>query len=315
MSYPIASLLDKTNAIIVGRRIRTRQPIITRRAVDAYLQGLPIDPLGGSSLELRPHQSGERWGTEIWETRSEAGDWLATRLPARGMPRGAVILLHGWLATRLQVAFTAGLAAPLRDLGIEVWVPRLPAHCERTPQGAISGERCLSADLVTTGEAVRLAVAETKALSDWLRGRVGSVGLWGVSLGGWVAALTLTTKTAIDAAVLWTPVIDPQNTMWDSPLTAPIRDALVDAGVDRDLTDEAFRKYSPGHRRLQLRSDDVVLIGARFDNVVDPRSLFDLEHRWDVPVRWFPHGHISVTCSPRARRYARQALKSRLMAT
>ena len=175
-----------------------------------------------------------------------------------------------------------------------------------------AGERCLSADLVATGEAMRQAVMETNALANWLRRRVGVVGLWGVSLGGWIAALSLTTATTIDAAVLWTPVADPHDAMWESPLTAPIRAALVDAGVDRDLTGEAFRRYSPGHRRLRLPSEDVVLIGAQFDNVANPESLFELERRWDVPVQWFPHGHISLTCAPRARRHARRALRSRL---
>ncbi len=312
MSYPIARLLDGANALVVNRRIRSRQPTTSRRALNAYLQGLPIDPLGGTSLQLRPRRSGERWGVEIWESEDESSRWLATRLPARGAPRAAVILLHGWLATKPQVVFTAGLAAPLRRVGIEVWMPRLPDHCERTPPGAISGERCVSADLAATGESLRRAVAETGALASWLRGRVGAVGLWGVSLGGWVAALTLTTATEIDAAVLWTPIVDPHSTMWESPLMASIRTALIDAGVDRDLTGEAFRRYAPGHRRLRLRSDDVVVIGAQFDNVVDPKSLVELERQWAVPVRWFPHGHISVTCAPSARRYARRALRSRL---
>ncbi len=274
-----------------------------------------MDPLGGTSLQLRPRRSGGRWGVESWETEGEASRWVATRLPARRAPRAAVILLHGWLATKTQIAFTAGLAAPLRRAGIEVWVPRLPAHCERTPPGAISGERCLSADLATTGESLRRAVAETSALATWLRGRVGAVGLWGISLGGWVAALTLTTATEIDAAVLWTPIVDPHNTVWESPLTASIRAALIDGGLDRDLTGEAFHRYAPGHRRLHLRSDDVVVIGAQFDNVVDPKSLVDLERRWGVPIRWFPHGHISLTCAPSARRYARRALRARLALT
>jgi dienelactone hydrolase len=310
VSYPIARLLDGVNALVVERRIRHRQSATSSRALQQYLQVLPTDPLGPSSLELRPRRFNGRWGAESWKT--DADGWVATRLPARGTPRGAVILLHGWLATRPQVAFTAGLAAPLRRLGIEVWVPRLPAHCERAPPGTISGERCLSADLVATGESLRQAVAETRALAVWLRGRVGAVGLWGVSLGGWVAALTLTTPTAIDAAVLWTPVVDPHDTMWESPLTSPIRGALLDAGVDRDLTAEVFRRYAPGHRRLQLKSDNVILIGAKYDNVVSSASLLELERRWGVSVRWFPHGHISVTCAPRPRRHARQALLSTL---
>ncbi len=261
---------------------------------------------------MLPRHAGGRRGVEQWRADSQTDEWLATRLPAYGTPRGALILLHGWLATRPQIAFTAGLATPLRRSGIEVWVPRLPAHCERTPPGAISGERCLSADLAGTGEAVCRAVAETRALAAWLHGRVGPVGVWGVSLGGWVAALALTTASAIDAAVLWTPVVDPHDTMWESPLTAPIRTALVAAGLDRDLTHDAFRRYAPGRRRLHLPPAAVALIGARFDNVVAPASLVDLQRRWGVPVQWFPHGHISVTCAPSARRHARQALLARM---
>ncbi len=312
MSYPIAKLLDGANALVVARRIRGRQPAISRQSLDAYLQGLPVDPLAGPPLQMRPRHTGGRKGVEQWRADGQADEWLATRLPAHGTPRGALILLHGWLATRPQIAFTAGLATPLRRAGIEIWVPRLPAHCERTPPGAISGERCLSADLAGTGEAVCRAVAETRALAAWLHGRNGPVGVWGVSLGGWVAALALTTATAIDAAVLWTPVVDPHNTMWESPLTAPIRTALAAGGLDRDLTNDAFGRYAPGRRRLHLPAAAVALIGARFDNVVAPASLVDLQRRWGVPVQWFPHGHISVTCAPSARRHARQALLARM---
>ncbi len=313
MSYFEARVLDRLNGGVVRLRVGARQPVPDPARLDRYVSSLPDDPFEPAVVEgLEP--AAESTG-RVQQWRARDSDWVATRIVPRhgGPPRAALVFLHGWLATPGHVHLMRLASTPLLSAGIEIWIPRLPAHIERTPSGAVSGERCLSADLVATGEALRLAVAETRALGRWLRRQGRSrIGLWGISLGGWVAALTASSAGPWDAAALWTPVADPVPTLWTSPLADPIRKALQQGGVERRAAERMFAPFAPVGRKLRSPSDAVLMLGARYDNVVPPASLEALSEQWGSPCDWFEHGHISILWSRRAKRTCRSFLRDRL---
>jgi pimeloyl-ACP methyl ester carboxylesterase len=216
---------------------------------------------------------------------------------AHGMP--AVILLHGWLIDRPQLLVYRRWARRLADHGIAVWMPRLPYHMERSEPGEVSGQRCLSPDLHDSVDAVRQAVAEARLLARWLR-RNGapSVGIWGMSLGAWVAALAATLDGDWDAVALWAPVAAPADVLFESGLVELLRDAVVAGGLSRgDFEDDVVAAMTPSLRDNRVARARVLMVAGIWDQVIAPRSINRIARRWHVDVRWVPHGHISLMAS------------------
>jgi dienelactone hydrolase len=210
-----------------------------------------------------------------------------------------LILLHGWLLDRPQLIVYRHWARRVAAQGIDVWMPRLPHHMERCEAGEVSGQRCLSPDLRTSLDAVRQAVAETRLLQRALRRRgAPAVGVWGMSLGGWVAALTTTLDAEWDAVALWAPVAAPAEVLFESGLVDLLRTAFVEGGLSREDFDGAeMASMTPELCRGRIPRERVLLVAGAYDQVVSPCSIARIARRWSIDVRWVPHGHISLMAS------------------
>lgn len=290
-----ARFLDRLNVRVVGWRLAQDpgRTVASRTARQADMRGL--------RRVRRERCAGV--DAEVWS--AGAGDWVATRLLPRRLQGAApaLVLLHGWLATPLHIDYLAWRMRPLLAAGIEVWLPRLPAHIERTPRGAVSGSRCLLPDALASAAAVRAAAAETNALGSWLSRRHPRVALWGISLGGWVAGVAVSGSGEWCGLVLWSPVVDPVSTMMSSPLAA-----AAGAGAASTLTDsvlERVRDVVPLDLMPAAPDLAVLLLSGSYDDVALPGAVTELARRWRATLRLYPHGHISMMMSPGAWSQAR----------
>lgn len=297
----IAKSLDRLNVTAVAWRLRQDSGFVS-----------PTGPDAGRSDEVTspaepPRPLRRRGGEEIWG--AAGSNWLAGRVPSRsvGSADRAVIFLHGWLATRVQLGYYRWLARPLTRTG-EVWFPRLPAHVERTPRGAVSGSRSLTADTQHTARVIRQAVAETRWLAGWLRETGRPVSLWGISLGGWVAALAAA-EPICDRLVLWEPVVDPVETVSWSPLGRVVAERAAAEADDRELA-ATLGDLAPRGRELALSGDRILVVGGVHDNVVRHATLAATARAWGAHMESLEHGHISLLLSPRARRLTIASLDS-----
>ena len=318
-----ASLIDRVNEWLVALRVWKRQPDVDVARMYAWAEN-PPQPMHPDPEDhtLRPWCVGASGSRELWRADAvrlsgdinDAAPWVATRIaPNSGPARAAVIFLHGWLANSMHLRFYQRLVSPLIRQDLEVWLPRLPQHMERTGPESWSGVSAISADLVETAQTLRRAVAEARSLASWLRMRgVRHVGLWGVSLGGWVAAIAATVDPGWDAIVLWEPVVDPVATLWRSRLMAPLREPLRRAGVHPEDDRIALDFLVPGDAALLVQRSSVLIIAGHYDDVVPPESVTRLAESWGVGVSWFPRGHINLMSSQQARSMTVNFLSCRL---
>lgn len=295
----VARGLDRLNVALVSWRLAQDSTCGPRAAAAGAPARRTPAPIGAS-----PRLVGRRRGKELWGR--EGSDWLASRLPcATEASSRAVIVLHGWLATPVQLAYYGWLARPLTR-SADVWLPRLPAHVERTPPGAVSGSRCLSPDPACTARALSAAVAETRWLARWLQDSGKEVSIWGVSLGGWVAALAAR-EPVCERLVLWAPVVDPVETLEWSPLGRILAERSTLHERDASL-ETTLHELAAGRHDLALPGSRVLVVGGRHDNVVRRESLVAAARRWSARVELLDHGHISLLLSRRARQATLEAL-------
>ena len=204
----------------------------------------------------------------------------------------SVILLHGWnaeLQYRWQLPFWSQLLA---RAGVNALRFELPYHSSRRPKPPAI-RNFLSGNLLHVMQATHQALADVRALAEWLRAQGSpAIGLWGVSLGGWLAGLAAARQPGIDLAVLLTPVVRMDRALRELSFCDSIRDHIK---VDH----EDFRLLNLVAHAPALASENMLVVAAQLDLFAPTDTIDELEHAWRPEMWRLPHGHISIVMSRR----------------
>jgi alpha-beta hydrolase superfamily lysophospholipase len=121
----------------------------------------------------------------------------------------AVLLLHGWNAELQYRWLFPMLAQRLNNAGINAVMFELPYHGSRRPDGAERDSKfsCPAICFMWCKPLTR-RLRMRRALRRWLRAEgCPVIGVWGISLGGWLAGLLTAHDPSITFAVLMTPIV------------------------------------------------------------------------------------------------------------
>ena len=234
-----------------------------------------------NSFEFPSSVHREFIATNIVRGRCEftEGDWR--RYPS-------VIMLHGWNASlqyQWQFPFWSQLVA---RAGVNAFRFELPHHMSRTPTEPGAIRNFLSGNLLHVMQATHQSLADIRALALWLREQGSpSVGLWGVSLGAWLAGLAAAHQPEIDFAALLTPVVRMDRALRDLPFCDSIRDEL------RGL-DEEFRLLNLVTHAPRLSPDRMLVVAPELDQFAPRETIDEFVEAWRPEVWRFQHGHLSV---------------------
>src|SRR5262249_25395043 len=114
-----------------------------------------------------------------------------------------VILVHGWNAEYSYRLQFPRLAKKLCKLGVNTAMLELPFHLQRRPHRDDAVCDFISGDVGAMLQATQQSLSDIRALGRWLREQGNpSVGLWGFSLGAWLAGLLICTSEQFDFAAL-----------------------------------------------------------------------------------------------------------------
>jgi dienelactone hydrolase len=207
--------------------------------------------------------------------------------------RPAVLLLHGWNdIINHRVRFPL-MARQINRHGFNAATLVAPFHFQRRPRQLGAWSNFLCPDILRTVEAIRQTIAETRAFAKWLRLEgCPAVGLMGVSLGGWLAGLTISRDATFSCAALLVPV-------------ARLDRLVAEAAFCRCLR-PAFEGHPSGASKLNLKqhrpaisTENILLIEALHDLFVPVETMEELWNAWDQPEIWrLRCGHISVLAAP-----------------
>lgn len=194
-------------------------------------------------------------------------------------PRPAAIMLHGYSMGRLSVEARIFRVQRLFDAGMDVIVPILPFHGDRSVGGML--HRFPSLDQAHAIDAAAQSIRDLSQLVAWLRRRGHpSVGVAGVSLGGYVAALAGTVIP--DLAFL--SAITPLGDVVTSGDHGPVATRRLPA---------ALAAVTPLNRAPRIAPERTLWIGAAHDGVTpNAEHVAPLARHFGAAVTEVPGSHL-----------------------
>jgi len=222
--------------------------------------------------------------------------------------RPAVIMLHGWGGGFFAVDATLLRASWLYARGLDVVLLQAPFHASRAAVARLLPPMFPSyARPIRTTEAFAQSIADARTLAGLLR-RDGApaVGAFGLSLGGFTAALLATAEPDLDFLVAAIPFATLPDLAWsaDEPTAPPAARAL---GVPRETFAGAFAAVDPLSRPPAMPASRVAVVYGLHDRVTPPAHAERLH-------RHFPGSRLVPFPGSHLLQWGRQAMFSTLVA-
>jgi pimeloyl-ACP methyl ester carboxylesterase len=211
-------------------------------------------------------------------------------------PRGTVVALHGFTMGYPRMDAFALFAASLFAAGFDVALVTLPFHGARTPtQARFSGEHFAIPDVARFNEAVRQAVYELRVLIGWLRDFIDApLGLLGLSLGGYLAALMAGLNDDLDFVVPMVPPVCIGDLAWRFFTQSRKHPQGATAAFSREELRASYRVHSPLTYPLQIDKRRVLIVAGRGDQIVPAQHPHTLWQHWGEPaIHWFSGSHLA----------------------
>jgi len=263
--------------------------------------------------EYAPHP-GEPGG-EAWMAREENRMCHAYVLEHPGGPRPWLVCVHGFGMGTPLINFN-GFAAKRfhEELGLNLIFPCLPLHGPRG-SGRLSGVELIDTDFVNLVHAFAHAVWDLRRTLSWVRKRQAkAVGLYGISLGGYLSALTSGLDSELDCVIASIPMVDLTSAAQDNEPWI-FRTYEREFEIDWDTFRAITRVVSPLSFVPQVPRERRFICAGTADRVVRPNHARALWRHWERPqIHWFPSGHVLGMMHPSVPDFVERCVHSAGMA-
>ena len=242
---------------------------------------------------------------------SYRGNWTAHAWLLRhpGPPRPWLVCIPGYRMGRPVVDFAGFRARWLhRQLGLNLAFPVLPLHGPRRI-GRRDGDGFFTGDFVDTLHAQAQAVWEVRRLIGWLRSHgAPEVGTYGISLGGYTAALHACFDANLDCVIAGVPASDMERLLRSHTPAFAVR-AAARAGFSFDDVGRMLRVVSPLALPPRVPHGRRFVYAGLVDRLAPPDHALALWNHWGRPrVVWYHGSHISFLWGPEVENLLRTAL-------
>ncbi len=199
-------------------------------------------------------------------------------------------------------------------LGLNLVIPVLPLHGARKV-GRRSGDGFLSGDILDSTHAAAQAIWDIRRVLSWVRAQSESrVGVFGLSLGGYNAALLSTLDDELACVIAGVPLVDMPAAMIQHGLLAAIGDRESE-NLDPERMGEIMSVVSPLALEPLLPIDRRYLFAAVADRLVPPEQAARLWEHWDRPrIEWYQGAHVTFRAHSSVRLLVEEGLRSGALA-
>lgn len=260
-----------------------------------------------SGFRVRSEEPGAaRWNS--FRQNRTASAWIMEHDDG---PRPWMLCVHGF-GTGAPFADLITFRAPhvFHDLGWNVAAIVLPVHGSRRPS-AIGGAHFLGFDMMNSVHALSQAVWDIRRLAGWIRSRSPSaLVIHGVSLGGYVTALTTCLEGDFDAVIPGIPVTDiPALFAHQSP--QHVRDRSIEHEILEGNAEIVHRVVSPLAMSGLVDPQRRFIFAGLGDRMAIPTQAHDLWEHWGrPPICWFPGNHAGYLWSSKVGEFMDETLMS-----
>lgn len=241
-----------------------------------------------SGFEPHPGEPGRR----RWLAR-EANRTMHAYVLRHPEPRPWLVCVHGFAMGSPLVSLRGFQAERLhRELGVNVILPCLPLHGPRS-SGRVSGSELLTPDYLQLIHLFAQAVWDLRRVLGWVRGQGGErIGLYGLSLGAYNAALVASLEPDLACIIAGVPAVDFANVARDNEPWV-LRRYDDDFQIDWQLVREATYPVSPLSFAPRLPRERRFIFAGLADRVARPDQARALWRHWERPsIHWFSGGHV-----------------------
>ncbi len=259
-----------------------------------------------SGYAPHPEEPGaERWASytrnhtaHAWMIRGSSPErpWLiGLHGYAMGFPTGD---LHALQARRLAATFDLNLLFPV-----------LPLHGPRRAS-RMSGAEMMSAELATFPLGMAQAMWDVRGVIAWARAQGASrVGVHGISLGAYTAALLALLEPDLDLLIAGVPLIDTID-LYVHHAPAAVRTFAESTGLLGDEAREALRVVAPTCEPMLIPRERVHIYAGVVDRMSTPAQAERLWEHWARPgITWYEGGHLGFLWSDAVRAAFDDALR------
>jgi len=249
-------------------------------------------------------------GRDRWLAQAPNTNVHAWMLEHRGEPRPWLVCLHGFGMGQPGVDLRAFRALQLHRLGLNLLLPVLPLHGPRAVSD-IRGDGFMSVDLVDSVHGLAQAAWDARRAMGWLRGVHGAqeIGVYGLSLGGYVAALVAALEPDLACVIAGIPCTDfPSLYRRHSP--AHVRRAAEAHGAMGAMANEVHRVVSPLALPPLVDHDRRFIFGGIGDRMSTFHQARRLWEHWERPTLGaYNGGHVGFFLSGEAKTFVTDALR------
>ena len=221
--------------------------------------------------------------------------------------RPFVTLVHGWNAELHYLYILPRVARALNQAGMNAALIELPYHLHRRPLEKNGMRDFIADNLVGMLFATRQAISDIHTLNLWAQ-RQGCprVGVWGFSLGAWLAGLYICETELASAAVLTTPVANLERAVEELSFCHPIRAGMEGCKIELSALNLSYR-------RPRVAAENIQVVESLYDLFVPSKTYSELANAWGLSG-WEKEtqGHISILISRGAMLRSIRWLENRL---
>jgi pimeloyl-ACP methyl ester carboxylesterase len=288
-----------------SRYHRTPPPLEAPTVRRSWALGLAYERLSWPS-GYEPHE-GEP-GARRWLARRAnrtAHAWLV-----RGRPGAPwLVCVHGFGTGYPTADFVAFKARRLLERhGLTLLFPVLPLHGPRRAS-RLGGIELVSHHVQEFVFGMAQAAWDIRRLLGWARSQgARRIGVYGMSLGAYVAALLAALEDGLDLVVAGAPVSDMPALLEHHSPASVLRRARA-AGIDPEAVRRLHRVVSPLARPPLLSPERLAIYAGTGDRMAPPEQARLLWQRWGEPsILWYEGSHLALLWSAAVRAFLDQAL-------
>lgn len=259
-----------------------RPAIRTQRELEPGLAR--IDLSWKSEYEARLPEFRARYGQTL------ENEVATARLYTRRRPRPVVILIHGYMMGNHALDERVWPIRWLDRLGFDAAAFVLPFHGQRADARRKGRPEFPGRDPRMANEGFCHSMFDLRALAAFLRARGHpELGLLGISLGGYTAALAATVEPDLAFVI---PVI-PLASLADYALEqGSFARAKQSEALEYELVDRVHRRVCPLARPPRIARERVLVVGGRADRITPVSHARRLALHFGAPLTTWDGGHL-----------------------